>query len=559
MLAIKHSATCFYNSFLLETSDHKVISFREGLAFFIPLKEKALIIPISYHSILGKHELEGSFFFHSEHALDQISFEKSAELLISHYSTHKNDLYHRVINSIENMQYSLTKRKKDFIDIFHKKLSFKEAEQALFVGHAFHPAPKGRDGFTFEDSLLYSPEGAGAFALKWFWVSNEIVYEKHSSGFEDFNWMTNLLGKWPPKGFSAFPMHPWQAKKILSMNLIQDYMKKGLILEVQHEGSLWYPTTSMRTIFQAEAHYMLKFSLDVKLTNSVRHLMEHELIRGLQVHEVFSTPKGKEFTQYNSAFNVIFEPVYMAIKDPDGNPVQETYVMGRENPFQNESEENIVLAVLTQDHPEFKTTLIRDHIEQYAKINHFSLEKSACVWFKEFLNVAVNPLLNAQSEYGILLGAHQQNLILTLKDHLPVKSYFRDCHGTGYSKLGHTLFGNDVKILDLKNGNIFNDDTGNYLFSYYLIINSVFNVISSICRDGKLNEKTFIKAFRENLLALKAQNPADTSCLDYLLSQDKILHKGNFLCSLQNINESTTSNPLSIYVPITNPFSLQEL
>lgn len=173
-------------------------------------------------------------------------------------------------------------------------------------------------------------------------------------------------------------------------------------------------------------------------------------------------------------------------------------------------------------------------------------------WFRAYLRVAVRPLIDAQSRFGIAMGAHQQNLVLGFRDGLPDRAYFRDCQGTGYSELGFKNF-REVPSIQRSNGNILTEEMGNYLFSYYLILNSTFNVITAIAGSGWVSEEELIEVYREMLREMRAANPPDLSCLDYLLSAKSLMHKGNFLCSVQNTNENTIENPLSIYLPVENP------
>ncbi len=165
--------------------------------------------------------------------------------------------------------------------------------------------------------------------------------------------------------------------------------------------------------------------------------------------------------------------------------------------------------------------------------------------------------MKAQSEYGILLGSHQQNMILEIQDDRPYKSYFRDCNGTGYSSLGYNLFHATVPSLVKENGNILEGEEANFLFGYYVIINTTFNVISSIAHSGWISEEELIICFRNFLLDLKKKNPKDSSFLDYLLERESLMHKGNFFCSIKDINQNTESNPLAIYTEIPNPLFMR--
>lgn len=54
-------------------------------------------------------------------------------------------------------------------------LTFAEAEQALLVGHAFHPAPKSHEPFNETEARRYLPDFASRFPLRWFAVESELI------------------------------------------------------------------------------------------------------------------------------------------------------------------------------------------------------------------------------------------------------------------------------------------------------------------------------------------------------------------------------------------------
>lgn len=549
MEGVKHSATAFFNSYLMESKNHSLSSHENYNAFSIPLEGAELIVPVKRISKLGRHEYEGRFFLKYKDSFE-IPFMTAAKKLVDSLSPENEDFYNRVVESKENI-VSILETKKFHLHKVYDTPQFLLAEKALFAGHSLHPAPKSRQGFTRIDSKLYAPEESTGFPLRWFFISSELVISKHSRNFTDTNWLEDMFAlEFPdmkvPAGLLPYPMHPWQASRILERPEMKEYLASGRLREVAGIGADWHPTSSLRTIYRAEAPYMLKFSLDVKLTNSVRHMLSKELDRGLQVHDVLCSPKGQEFLKNNPQFSVMFEPVYLAIKDLSGEPIKETFVMAREN---NISQENhYLLAFLTQNHPSFGKNFIQREIEKLGEGKTFE-------WLKSFLQNIIKPILVAESQYGILLGAHQQNLLIRMENHLPTGAVFRDCHGTGYLPKG---FENFKEFLDESNGNILDEKNGTYLFSYYLVINSLFNVLGAIASEDFEKEEKLIQFVRETFKEWKKADLKDSSCLNYLLSEEKLKHKGNFLCTLKNINENTTGNPLEIYVDIKNPFVVKE-
>ena len=560
-LALDHSATSFLNSFLLEWDQKKV----NPESIEVTLLNRSLLLPLKIHSSVGRHHYQTPYYLLSNGEKIELEFLDLVKVVVEDLSvilktdeSQKNHFLSRVMNSADNIEEYLRLRFADFSNLSSKGVNFKEAEQGLFVGHTFHPTPKSRSEFDPSSLLKYSPETAGHFPLHWFLLHKSIFFQKLAQNYERPQWVFELFQnefndkKTIEKDYIPFPVHPWQKKYLLKNKDIADYLNEKLIIDLGASDKEWFPTSSLRTLYAPHSEYMLKFSMNLRLTNSVRNLLVHELDRGLQVHDVFTHSEGEKFSKENPTFEVIHEPVYAGIKDSQGEIIQESLIVGRFNPFMKDSEA-IVVATLTQDDLEFGHNRLYHYVQNLTQANSKSFEVNATAWFKKFLDVSIVPLIEAQANYGILLGAHQQNLILEMKENLPIRSYFRDCNGTGYSELGHSLFGKDVKSLVHSNGNILDKESASFLFGYYVIINSTFNILSSLAHSGKVTEEKLLQVLRSTLKSLKDKTPKDSSFIDYLLYSPTLQHKGNFLCSLRNINENTEKNPLAIYTEISNP------
>lgn len=567
-----HSISCFFNALFREFHNFSVLD----NTIHVPLKnESSLEIPLRKFSLLGRHQYENVFFLNDGEIKTQIPFLSALELItnilvasLPDGNQKKETFLSRVHNSVENMHLALEHRKTDILKAYQQSLDFIQAEQSLMVGHNFHPYPKMRDGFNDEDYAKYSPEMAGQFELHWFFVKPEILHWQSAHHFQNKNILTDFyLNEFSnpekaraaiPAGYIPFPVHPWQRQHLLKLPFVQQYQERKLLIDFQKSDKKWQPTSSLRSVYASHSEYMLKFSLTLRLTNSIRHLTPVEVVRGLQVYDVFATEKAQQLLQAEPQFKVIFEPAYVALKDQNGNVATESIAVFRDNPFSEKSEiEPVVLATLAQDAPFGGENLIQKHIRAYADAKGLPLKESSRLWFSHYLKVAVQPLMVAQSEFGILLGAHQQNLILGIKDNLPVLSYFRDCQGTGYNELGYSFYHKQVPTMTRDNGNVL-EEKGNILFAYYLIVNSTFNVIASISQDNWISEADLIRELQLFLQGLRENSPADISCLNYLLDREQIYQKGNFYCSLQNLNENTTENPLAIYNLISNPLFLKK-
>src|SRR5690606_27507240 len=133
---------------------------------------------------------------------------------------------------------------------------------------------------------------------------------------------------------------------------IQTAFNQGRLIEKITTTRSWFPTSSLRSLYSPGAEFLLKFSLSLRLTNSVRHLQANEVTRGILLKTVLDTGPGSEFEKRFPKFKIIREPAFLAFKDPSGQPRVDTIVVARENPFTIESADSrVVLATLNEENP----------------------------------------------------------------------------------------------------------------------------------------------------------------------------------------------------------------
>lgn len=578
------TADCFFNSLLRERQELSILASPAFLAVTsgcrealkIPASEEgeycALWVPVRKASLLGRHRYAWPLYLErAEGEFVRAPFSIWVPWAIRNLALawglarEAGEIFgQRVVESCEAIAATLEARATFIAENMSEDLNFATAEQGLVVGHSFHPTPRSRGGWSEAERARYSPEMGASFALHWLLVKPEALIEKVSAAWSKESSFAALarfdpevaaaLQPFEEQGFRGIPMHPWQAMHLAQFPAVQELKERGLLIDLGPLGSPWQPTSSLRSLYSDTAPFMLKFSLSVRLTNSVRNLLPHEVERGLQVHEVFATAAGQDLLRRYPRFSLIFEPAFVALKDQDGSILKESIVVTRENPFQRgEGPEALVLATLTEDDPFGRGTWIGRQVQRRSRKRGEDLLAVTRSWFRLYCERILEPILMAQADYGILLGAHQQNILVGFEEDLPAQLYFRDCQGTGYTHLGYELLSPEVSSLSLDNGNVLSSEKGNALVSYYLIINATFNVIYALAEAGGLGEDELLDNLRDFLQSLRAQKPRDSYCLDALLEQEFILHKGNFYCSLSGLNENTARDPLAIYTKIANP------
>ncbi len=594
------SLNCFFNALLREWQDWRYIAVSEydratheyeltGSGWNYPAKTRhsiypsgwfeisaatrKLSIPCRQFSTTGRHQLLGPCVLSTiagdvqeevqplslPEAIRWVMLESGItdgldEALVQPFIT-------RAIQSDDNLRDALDYRQRDLDALFNQPLNFVQAESALLTGHSIHPCPKARDHFSKQDAQAYSPEYQGEFELQWYLLKRANLYVRHADDITYEQLLADLIRQDKRMQFWAkqveadevlFPCHPFQHKVWQKTPRIQTLIKAGTLVHLGQGSVPWSATSSVRAIYNAQTAWMLKFSLSVKLTNSLRHLQPAELVRGAELCRVLDTPPAQDYRHRFPDFSILMEPLAAAICDENGKPFEETIVLWRENPFSRGNEGNTeVLATLLQDSPVTGVSRLQIRLRQLPGL----YVSNAREWFRRYLITTVRPLLIGQADYGLLFGAHQQNIVLTLDQGMPAKMAFRDCQGTGFTQLASDLYRPYLPAMAQDSGNLIEDGMAISLFSYYLIINATFNVISSLCQGNLIAESVLVGELRSFLQHIKAVGVKDSSCIDYLLTAPELSAKGNFFVALRQLNENTETDYLAMYHPLANPLT----
>ncbi|KWT72601.1 MULTISPECIES: IucA/IucC family protein [unclassified Variovorax] len=570
------SITAFLNSYAREWDEWTISDLPESMALASACREGMVVTdasielwaPLRHRSVLGRHSFGAPLFRIQKangaaSAIDFAEFVQSA-LAMPHLqrqstSEGRKNFAERIDESRRYIEDVYASRGHELAEQARRSMTFIEGEQFLVHGHSFHPTPKSRDALSASHNRRYCPEFGARFSLHWFAVDSRYVHSRSARAFEQ-DWVKALFDSDPtprirdlPAGYTRYPLNPWQASFLLGLERIQALERDGALIDLGTWGDYWYPTSSVRSLYRPSAPYMLKTSLSVRLTNSVRNLLPHEVERGLQVHEVMASASGHEFRTRFPHVTIVTEPAYYAILNEDGTLLPESIIVCRQNPI-DPARESIVLASLTQESGAEPSSLIARHLRSLSKLRSVSLQAAGRLWFDAYCKVVLQPLLLAHADYGFVFGAHQQNIVIGIEDHLPVHLYFRDCQGTGYTEKAFARLQGEVPTLNLENGNILSDGKIAVLLVYYLIINSSFNAISALSTGSGLPEEELLRAMRVHMKRLLEEGVAEPCCLEHLLGNPELFQKRNFLCALTDLNENTTDDPIALYRAIPNPF-----
>lgn len=567
------AATSFFNALLRET-DHWWSEQHDGDEIVVmPLtsaRDACLHLRLQHKSLSGRCRIALPLMRVTPEARQAISFEQAVEALLESpwLSEHplvgrldearRDTFFKSVTGSRDTIAAALAGRD-DLEHLIQGPLGFLEAEQGLLVGHDFHPAPKSQAPFDQAQAGTFTPEHRACFSLVWWGVSPARAAGDSSRELPAAALMHDLmpeaLAERLPVGYSALPMHPWQARFLQERDDIAALIEAGELMVLGEEvadgddARRWYPTSSHRSLYWPQADWMVKGSLSARLTNSLRVLHGDEVMRGLRLDRWW--PRVSD--DIRAHFHLMQEPAWLGWKDDDGEIDEASLALLRENRITDAGASSVVLATLTQPLGEKGQTLIANGVRRLAELDGLSEREAALAWFEAFCKRVLSPLIRLVVEEGIVLLAHQQNIVVRLERERPVGVDYRDCQGSGVTDHFLTRYPGEIVSQDHR---ITVEKLKRY-FPYYVIVNSTLAVTAALGEAGFIDERELVAHLRRHLETLREQcRDGDTTLLDHLLSAPVLEVKSNFFCYLSGINESTLDDPARIYLDMPNPLSI---
>jgi siderophore synthetase component len=276
------------------------------------------------------------------------------------------------------------------------------SEQSLVTGHPYHPAPKARGGGPVASWLGYAPEAYARFPLELLAVRADAVVEEGDTSALD------ALGQAPP-GYRLLPAHPWQLD-LVGPDLAEAFAD-GRLLRLGTTAFETRPTAAIRTVHAPDADLFLKFSLDVRITNDVRRLWRHDLLKlrrtDTAVAAAFAASPGAAAWLSDRGYRTAdFAFEALAVVARDG--LRGTVLPGATP---------LLAAALAEGF-------------EGSPLEALDGPLDPAVWWASYLRQVVPPVLDAFAHHGVVLEAHLQNSLVAVDaDGLPVQALFRDAEG----------------------------------------------------------------------------------------------------------------------------------
>jgi siderophore synthetase component len=532
-----------------------------------------LYVPVRYKSETGRHLFSPTMYYQIKsdelRQLDYLTLITYLQKELTEASkkpVQTEELILRTILSYQTMKGILLHREHDLEECYQTEKTFLQSEQSLLIGHQVHPTPKSRQGIDEDEEYIFAPERKGSFQLHYFQASNDIVEEdsiltqkagtiikeelKHDPYVSDIFKETYCQ----EDGKSLIPVHPLQARKLLGRDDVCQQIQSGKLSYLGPHGREFYPTSSVRTVYHQEARFMYKFSIPVKITNSLRINKRKELDRGVEVSRLLEGVLNDKLTELHPGFQIIQDPAYITVKLDTTESGFEVVI--RENPFkQDEASRTTLLAGLCQDHINGGKSHLANIIYDLAKKEQISPVEASEEWFRRYLDVSLGPLYWMYATYGIALEAQQQNSIIKLDEKgYPAIFYYRDNQGYYFMESKAGELKQAIPTLNEKSDTICTDSVAEERFRYYFFYNHLFGLINAFGVNRLIDEQRLLWLLQDKLRVLQEQYGDSTNLLNSLLNEEMLPCKANLLTRVHDMDELVGSlETQSVYTYVENP------
>ncbi|MFD3515981.1 IucA/IucC family protein [Streptomyces sp. NPDC058657] len=476
---------------------------------------------------------------------------------------HGGDAAARVLNSARRTATHLAHRR---ADAGQGPTPFLDSEQALLLGHPFHPAPKSREEASDAELEAYSPELRGSFPLHWFAAHPDVVVGGSADGRTPAELLRPLAaGLKVPDGMVAVPAHPWQAREVLSRPEVAALVDAGLLRPLGAAGPDWYPTSSVRTVHRPDAEVMLKLSLGMRITNSRRNNLRGEMRLGVRAAQLLAAGPGEWLRAEHPEFGILREFAWISVGTEGPETGLETAI--RDNPFRGGGDgapEGLCVAGLLAERtgpgdgtPPRHRALLSEAVGRAARALGVPLPEASERWLTRYLDVLVVPLIRLHAKYGIALEPHHQNTLVALDAHgLPRAGWYRDSQGyylaASRADAVERLLPGATDGVEL----VFDDAFVDERVAYYLGINNLLGLIGAFGALGLADEHRLLGTARTALERLRAAEPAAKGLLDLLLDAPVLRCKGNYLTCVDGLDELVGDvHTQSVYIDLPNPLT----
>lgn len=318
---------------------------------------------------------------------------------------------------------------------------YQEIESAMTEGHPAFVANNGRIGFSLDDYRAYAPETGQPVRLHWLAARRSLTRLSLAADATEaelydgeltpdvrdrFDSRLAALGL-APEDYLYLPVHPWQWQHKLAVTFAPDVARRDLV----HLGAGdddHHPQQSIRTFFNAsrpDRHYV-KTALAIQNMGFVRGLSPAYMAATPAINDWVASVVEADAELRACGFEVLRE---LAAIGYTGDAFHRT---AGPSPYRK------MIAALWRESPVPRTP-DGEQLTTMAALLHRDADGDALVtawikaspvdaatWVRAYLRAYLRPLVHCLHAYDLAFMPHGENLLLRLRDHVPVGAFMKD-------------------------------------------------------------------------------------------------------------------------------------
>lgn len=314
-------------------------------------------------------------------------------------------------------------------------------EGAMTEGHPAFVANNGRIGYGIADYHAYAPETAQPVRLEWVAArrtsaqlalgdgeSEERLYDGQLGAATTARFRRRLtaLGL-DPADYVLVPVHPWQWAHKLAITFAPDVARRDLV-HLGAGGDAYRAQQSLRTFFDVSAperHYV-KTALSVQNMGFMRGLSPAYMAVTPAINDWVAETVRADPTLRAAGFDVLREVASVGYtgdafhRHTERSPYQKMIAaLWRESPLTriDSGEQLATMASLLhrdRDGAALVTALVK------------ASPLDAAAWVRTYLRAYLVPLVHCLYAYDLAFMPHGENLVMVLRDRVPVRMLMKD-------------------------------------------------------------------------------------------------------------------------------------
>jgi len=397
-----------------------------------------------------------------------------------------------------------------------------QAVEHQMDGHPWVIVNKSRLGFTHEDYIQYAPEADQRIQLCWIAVHTSRATFRSLDHIEEQAFFEQELGPATlhsfkkiitdkganPADYTFIPVHPWQWNNKLLVQYAMDIANQWLIPLGAGEDS-YSPQQSIRTFYNTSnphKHYV-KTAISILSTGNIRGLSPKQMAIAPRVTSWVMQLLQKDAYLQSLGLVLLGEvatvsyihPYYHAIIDPPYQYKEFLGVLWRESAdkYLQPGERLITMASLLYV-DEAGNSLVGE------LVNRSGLPMEA--WLQAYLQAYLKPLLQIYYQHALCVTPHGENIILVLKDDVPVRMIIKDF----VDDIVLTEEAKEKLPKDLAEGMIASSNKDHVpLFILLGVFDAFFRYLGNVLHTyARYNEVEFWQQVYEVILEYQAAHPA---------------------------------------------------